>query len=57
MEIHCDVCGRVLGDYLYGPGGVEEVAWIGSIPIIGMPDVICNNCNMKIKVSKNEVEI
>lgn len=28
MKLHCDICGRYLGDYLYGEGGVEEKAII-----------------------------
>lgn len=46
MKIHCDRCGRYLGDYLHGAGGVEEKARI-SIPRsnISMPDVICFICD------------
>ena len=41
---HCDKCGRPLGTYLYGRGGVEERAHISGIYKRRPPDVICNEC-------------
>ena len=43
MKIHCDNCGRTLGTYLYGKGGVEEVAHIHGGGGINFPDVWCKD--------------
>lgn len=48
MKIHCDECGKYLGDYLYGNGGVEEKANVSGGSTISMLDVVCNEC-MKLK--------
>ena len=46
MKIHCDNCGKYLGDYLHGKGGVEEKARIGhTTNLISMPNIICFNCD------------
>lgn len=42
--LHCDECGKGLGEYLYGPGGIEERAMIVKTRGVGLPDIICNNC-------------
>ena len=49
MMIHCDVCGKAVGTYLYGCGGVEERAWIGPMRVGGyrLPDIVCNECIKK----------
>ena len=48
-QLHCDRCGRPLGTYLYGKGGIEEVAWIGSKQSpVSVPDMNCKDrdiCN------------
>ncbi len=42
-KLHCDSCGIGLGSYLYGKGGIEEVAHI--FPnMSGFPDVVCFDC-------------
>ncbi|MCK4636175.1 MAG: hypothetical protein KAT32_04920 [Candidatus Moranbacteria bacterium] len=51
MKIHCDICGRELGTYLYGKGGVEERAVITSAACL--PDVVCFDC-LKSKKITNE---
>lgn len=51
MDIHCDRCNRNLGTYLFGVGGVVEIAQIGLIRQVGLPDIICFNClGLKFKV-------
>ena len=58
--LHCDNCDRPLGDYLYGKGGVEEVAVITkNVRSVGLPDVICFEClnTGRPKVRKPEKEI
>lgn len=42
--LHCDRCDKYLGEYLYGPGGVEERAVVGTTHGIGLPDVVCFDC-------------
>jgi len=50
---HCDVCGKSLGTYLYGKGGVEEKAWISGIRNhYRLPDIICKKCFNKEKNEK-----
>jgi hypothetical protein len=44
MMLHCDSCQRELGGYLYGKGGIEEIAHIFGRSNISLPDVICNQC-------------
>lgn len=44
MKLHCDSCGKALGTYLYGRGGIEERATIFKLPSGGLPDVLCNGC-------------
>jgi hypothetical protein len=49
FQFHCDNCGKSLGAYLYGRGGVEEKAHITGIynnrlPDTRLPDIICNEC-------------
>lgn len=46
MMLHCDECGRSLSEYLYGPGGVEEVAIIGGYRARAqsIPDITCFVC-------------
>lgn len=44
MTLHCDSCGKGLGDYLYGKGGVEEKAYILGNYTHRLPDVICHEC-------------
>lgn len=59
MTLHCDNCDKPLGDYLYGKGGVEEVAIItNKFRSIGLPDVMCFEClnTNRPKVRKTEKE-
>lgn len=44
MNLHCDRCGKNLGDYLFGKGGVEERAIIGELRQVGLPDITCYEC-------------
>ena len=45
MKLYCDVCGRTLGDYLFGPGGIEERAVITNVHrLVGLPDIECFEC-------------
>ena len=46
-QLHCDDCGKALGTYLYGKGGIEEQAIIGSskgLTQSQIPDIICFEC-------------
>ena len=47
FQFHCDECGKPLGTYLYGKGGVEERAHISRIYNHRLPDIICNKCLRK----------
>ena len=47
----CDVCGKALGDFLYGEGGVIEsgarLSWLSRRR--GMPsDITCKECKLKL---------
>lgn len=44
-QLHCDRCGRPLGTYLYGKGGIEEIAHIGGYPYPNqsIPDMFCKD--------------
>lgn len=53
MKLHCDKCKKELGTYLYGKGGIEEIAHIGALRQIGLPDVICFKCFNLITRIKN----
>ena len=45
MTLHCDNCGKELGEYLYGKGGIEERAIITNRNHpISLPDITCNEC-------------
>jgi len=44
MKLHCDSCGRELGDYLYGKGGIEERAHIFGHYSHRLPDIVCKEC-------------
>ncbi len=45
MMLHCDKCDKSLGEYLYGPGGIEERAVIlGSVQGHRLPDTVCFDC-------------
>lgn len=50
MMLHCDVCNRPLSEYLYGPGGVEEMAIIGGFTHAhqSIPNITCFECANKI---------
>jgi hypothetical protein len=55
MKIHCDKCGRYLGDYFYGKGGIVERAIISGGNLTSMPDVICFKCdNNPFRWNKND---
>ena len=44
-QLHCDSCGKGVGTYLYGKGGIEERAIIfPSRNSISLPDIVCNEC-------------
>ena len=45
--LHCDSCGKPLGTYLYGNGGIEEKAFIKNQYSHRLPDIICKNCFKK----------
>ena len=47
FQFHCDECGKSLGTYLYGKGGVEERAHISGIYNRRLPDIVCNECLVK----------
>lgn len=42
--LHCDSCGKGLGTYLFGKGGIEERARIFETKRYAIPDVVCNEC-------------
>ena len=43
-KLHCDRCGRALGTYLYGKGGIEEIAYIGTQQTpVSLPDMFCRD--------------
>ena len=44
MILHCDSCGKGLGNYLYGKGGIDEKAIIGKLYSSRLPDIICLEC-------------
>ena len=44
MKLHCDRCGKELGTYLFGPGGIKERASIGPIRQVGLLDIVCFDC-------------
>lgn len=50
IKLHCDDCNRELGEYLFGKGGIEEIAHIGSFPIIGLPNIVCFRCIHKVPI-------
>ena len=43
-QLHCDRCGRPVGSYLYGKGGIEERAVIHGGTAISLPDITCYEC-------------
>jgi hypothetical protein len=52
MTFHCDKCGKELGTYLFGKGGVEERAWIApfmrkELNKVSLPDMQCFDCYKK----------
>ncbi len=44
MKVHCEICWEYLSDYLYGKGGAEEKAIIGTLRKTSLPDVVCFKC-------------
>ena len=44
MTLHCDSCGKALGTYLYGKGGIEEKALIFGNFSYRLPDIVCMEC-------------
>ena len=44
LQLHCDNCGKSLGTYLYGKGGIEERAHISGLYNHRLPDITCNEC-------------
>jgi len=44
MILHCDECGKALGTYLYGAGGVSEIADITYTSPTSLPDIVCFEC-------------
>lgn len=60
MVLHCDICDKELGTYLFGKGGIEERAVIGKNTPNQLPDIICNECiesgKVKDKTIKGEEE-
>ena len=44
MQLHCDSCGKGLGTYLHGKGGIEEKAHIFGQYSSRLPDIVCNEC-------------
>jgi len=59
IKLQCDNCGKSLGTYLYGKGGVEEKAFIGCTRKVGLPDIECFECasvkNIKLNVMKKDI--
>ena len=41
--LHCDSCGKEMGTYLYGKGGIEERAYIFQTGHM-LPNIVCNQC-------------
>lgn len=44
MVLHCDSCGKPLGTYLYGRGGIEKRAKVFGHYTGRLPDLVCNEC-------------
>lgn len=57
MKIYCDKCDRYLGTYLYGKGGVADVAMISGGNAVSMPDIVCYECDDTPKNLKREYEM
>ena len=44
MALHCDSCGKSLGTYLLGKGGIMEKHHVGVYYQGRLPDIVCNEC-------------
>lgn len=57
MMLHCDVCDRELAEYLYGSGGVEEMAFIGGFTAAqqSIPNITCFECGSGIPQNQDPV--